>query len=418
MGLTIFGIPQYHVFYKAKGRPKIITQIPIGYLPDFLVLALKYVEAKDINIIDRRVSAPDSFFADKKINITLRPFQRDLVDVFESKTIGVFQAKTGSGKTISFITGIVERGQRTLILAHTKELVDQTIKSIVGVTNISKKEIGIIGGGKYDVKPLSVGTIQTLASYNKNGDDRLDYISDYFGQVVVDETHIVPATTYFDAINSLKAKHKFGFSATPYREDGLTDLIKFGVGPIVHVVPDEAVSPYLIVPTYEQVETDFEFLYFEQSDYQPMISYLSEDYTRNQLILDTAAPELSLSSCFLCQRTSQVHYLASKIPKCAALTSELKKKEREAIMADIKSGKYLHVASTFGLFSTGIDVPGLERLYICAPIQSSIKLKQSAGRLMRQAEGKTSAKIIDFVDNNVGILAGQARKRKKILTNL
>jgi superfamily II DNA or RNA helicase len=57
-------------------------------------------------------------------------------------------------------------------------------------------------------------------------------------------------------------------------------------------------------------------------------------------------------------------------------------------------------------------------LFLCAPMRSEVKLRQSAGRLMRKSEGKTSAKIIDFVDVNNGLLANQARKRAKILTNL
>ena len=87
-------------------------------------------------------------------------------------------------------------------------------------------------------------------------------------------------------------------------------------------------------------------------------------------------------------------------------------------MEKIKEGKVKTIISTYGLFSTGIDVPHLELLLLCAPIRSEIKIRQSAGRLMRLAEGKTSAKIIDFVDTGIDILKYQAKKRRTILNKL
>ena len=87
-------------------------------------------------------------------------------------------------------------------------------------------------------------------------------------------------------------------------------------------------------------------------------------------------------------------------------------------MEKLINGEVSIVISTYGLFSTGIDVPQLEVLLLAAPIRSEIKLRQSAGRLMRLHEGKTSAKIIDFVDVNVDLLKFQGRKRKQILEKL
>jgi superfamily II DNA or RNA helicase len=100
------------------------------------------------------------------------------------------------------------------------------------------------------------------------------------------------------------------------------------------------------------------------------------------------------------------------------LTSKMSKKERKVRMAQLVSGKKRIVVSTYALFSTGIDIPKLEVLFMCAPMRSEVKLRQSAGRLMRKAEGKTSASIIDFVDRKVGLLAAQSRKRANVLKKL
>ena len=100
------------------------------------------------------------------------------------------------------------------------------------------------------------------------------------------------------------------------------------------------------------------------------------------------------------------------------LTSKMTKKKRAETMELVKTGKKCMVVSTYGLFSTGIDIPALEMLYLCSPIKSEIKLRQSAGRLMRKSPGKTQAKIFDFVDKKVSILRNAGYHRKRILNNL
>ena len=85
----------------------------------------------------------------------------------------------------------------------------------------------------------------------------------------------------------------------------------------------------------------------------------------------------------------------------------MSKKERALKMSQLQTGKKRIVVSTYGLFSTGIDLPQLEVLMLCAPMKSEVKLRQAAGRLMRKSKGKRSAIIIDFVDFNVDILKWQ-----------
>jgi len=94
------------------------------------------------------------------------------------------------------------------------------------------------------------------------------------------------------------------------------------------------------------------------------------------------------------------------------------KKKRAEIMKRLKAGKIKVIISTYGLFSTGIDFPSLEVLFLAGPIKSEIKIRQSAGRLMRKAMGKTSAAIIDFHDHKVDLLHSQFLKRKRIIKKI
>ena len=96
----------------------------------------------------------------------------------------------------------------------------------------------------------------------------------------------------------------------------------------------------------------------------------------------------------------------------------MKKKDRKQAILDINNKIKQHVVSTYGLFSTGLDVKHMDTLFMCAPIKSEIKIRQSAGRLMRKAPGKTTATIVDFVDSRVQLLNYQAATRRRILMKI
>jgi len=155
-------------------------------------------------------------------------------------------------------------------------------------------------------------------------------------------------------------------------------------------------------------------------EYIALINDLSDDRDRNALILTTFQLDYKgKHTVFLCNRRNQVEYLTKHLgPQAVFIHSKMKKKERLAAMKDLQTNKKTIVVSTYGLFSTGIDLPKLEVLFLCSPIRSEIKLRQAAGRLMRMAEGKDSAIIVDFVDPKVGLLKTQSYQRKRIFKNL
>lgn len=232
--------------------------------------------------------------------------------------------------------------------------------------------------------------------------------------------HIVAARTYYTTMSKLQAKYKFGFSATPKRDDGLTPVIHFVTGPKIHTVPKSSLIEHLITPSIVFKETEYYYPLLSTQEYQEMISDLSSNHKRNKLIVDTLNNEYLYNNVILlCTRIEQVNQLTEAIGDSAvSLTSDMTKKARAQAIADLNSRVKKHVVSTYGLFSTGIDIPHLDTLFLCAPIKSEIKIRQSAGRLMRKSPGKTKATIVDFVDKQIELLKYQAAKRKRILNAL
>tara|TARA_B100001113_G_C21105320_1_gene620603 strand:- start:723 stop:2087 length:1365 start_codon:yes stop_codon:yes gene_type:complete len=415
MGLQNWGVPRNLKYCNKLSDTSV--EIPIGALGSVIELlkGQNFNITKD-DIIDKRVSnIQSSFFDNLKFTATLRGYQEDIVQSCMKKSIGVVEAMTGAGKTVTFVAMSLRRKEPTLILVNTLELANQTVNAFVKFTNLKAEDIGFVGNGRFEVKPITVGLHQTMA---KLDDVKFNLINERIGQVIGDEIHIIAAETWYNTMSKIKAKYKFGFSATPKRDDGLTEVIHYASGPIIHSVPKEELEDYLITPTVEYINTEYTYPLISTQEYQELIADLSQDKTRNELILDTLKKE-NRPTCLLCLRLSQVDYFQEKLgDKAVSLTSKMTKKARKAVMEKLTKGEVSIVISTYGLFSTGIDVPQLEVLLLAAPIRSEIKLRQSAGRLMRLHEGKTSAKIIDFVDVGVDLLKFQSRKRKQILEKL
>ena len=321
-----------------------------------------------------------------------------------------------SGKTVTFINLICKIKEPTLILVHTRELLNQTIEKLTQFTTIKKDDVGIIGDGKFTVKPISVGLHQTMSRLTN---DKLDKVNRMFGMIIADETHIVAAQTFYATMVNLKAKYKFGFSATPLREDGLTDVIFWATGPHIHKVAQEKLINNIIKPKYKKIVTDYYYPLISTDEYQMMLTDMAENSSRNMLIFETLKDYKGKCICLLCGRTSQVAIFQRKFGKKAvSITSKTAKKLRVERMNMIKDGRVDIIISTINLFSTGIDIPRLEILALCSPFKSKVLVPQCAGRLTRPYPGITEKWIIDFVDNNVELLRIQSYQRKRILNQV
>jgi type I site-specific restriction endonuclease len=186
-----FTIPN-PLFFKLEsmGKPTWATPKKLEYYtetPTELIIPLGGAQ----NLTNMGLQVIDERFENKTpINIkftgTLRGYQEEASKAIMGKTIGTLQATTGSGKTIIAIHAICERKQPTLFLVHTLDLANQFIERVAQFTDYKKESVGFIGNGKYNVKPITVATLQTIV---KLSDKKIEEINNYFGQVFVDEVH-------------------------------------------------------------------------------------------------------------------------------------------------------------------------------------------------------------------------------------
>ena len=354
-----------------------------------------------IQVIDhRRVLEPIDF----RFNGKLRPYQQKAVDAVLARDSGVLEASTGSGKTVMALATLANRKQPTLILVHTKELLNQwclRIRSFLGI------EAGTIGNGKFDIQPVTVGTVQSVRKH-------LDTLPQQFGFLVVDECHRTPSSTFTECCEAFDAKYLLGLSATPFRRDGLSKVIFLYLGNRVHRVDPEQLRNIgaVLKPEIVTVETGFRYNY--QDDYSKMVSALTCNEQRNHLIVETLkANQNGGTALVVSARIAHLELLANGLSGngVAVLTGQTPAKEREQIVADLAQGKIKVLFSTLSLISEGFDQTGLHDLFIVSPIKYHGRLIQTVGRVLRPETGKLP-RVFDFVDLNQPVLRVQARKRQ------
>jgi superfamily II DNA or RNA helicase len=418
LGKSVFGLEKNLFFYEEHADS---IDVPVGFVPellDFLPVAPK-------DLIDGRFEAPP--IVNWKFNGKLRPYQEKAVVAMMDKTIGVVQAPTGSGKTVMIVDYVIRRKQPTLVMVNTIELANQMIKNFVKFTNKKEDDIGFIGSGIWKVRGITICILQTMCRLSKT---EFRFLSNSFGQIIVDETHIIPARTFYDVIKNLDAKYKFGLSATPERDDGLTPVIHWATGPTICEVTLNDVKDKIVIPTVRKIKTTYYFPLWSSDEYAMMVDDLIDDGDRNKLILETVDEYKGKQIVILTTRVKHAIFLAEQLRKkkykADYLVSRtphptkrdkfkaMPKKQRAAVIDNLNNGKTKIVVSTFSLFSTGIDIVGLEVLLLAGPTRSKVKLKQSIGRIMRKSSKKKAPEIVDFQDTQVDLLKGQAYARNSI----
>jgi len=397
--------PKIHAFAFDKNDD--LYWVPRGYIY-FLKHHLKQNKIP-VEVIDRTLLFP------KMRNVDflgkLRDYQELAVnEMVDRYPIGVLEAGTGAGKTVCACGVIARRKQPTLVIVHNKELLYQWEGAI---EKFLDRKAGLIGDGNFKISDITVGIVNSVRN-------KTEELSNKFGQIIVDECHRVASTVFTDALQEFSAKHYLGLSATPYRRDGLGNMIMAYIGPKLHVVDKEMLheTGAVLKPEIKRVFTNFAYNY--RDDYSTMISKLCANDSRNTLISDAVCNDLEQfkdNVLIVSDRVSHCEKIADKLEsrniKCAILHGKIPAKKRSAIVDEVRSGNVQVLISTLQLIGEGFDAPNLSSIHLTSPVKFSGRLLQVIGRVLRPEEGKT-ARVYDYRDPNIGVLNAQGLARDKI----
>lgn len=317
--------------------------------------------------------------------ITLREYQKECVDLIDSKQSGryLIQMATGLGKTATF-THINRKG-RVLVLAHREELITQPIKYYdcpVGIemaSNTSKDE------------DVVIASVQSLAHRLQK------FKKDEFDTIIIDEAHHAAATTYMRILDYFEPRLVLGFTATPNRGDKqrldhifqeiifqrdlrwaiengyLTDIyclrvnVGYDISKVARRMGDFAVGELEEAMNQEAVNNAIKEAYTKYAKGQTLIFATSVKHAQA---------------------------IAEKIDGAVAVTADTKNR---AELIKKFTNREIPVLVNCMIFTEGTDMPLVETVMIARPTQSDSLYTQMVGRGLRLYPGKEKLTLIDLV---------------------
>ena len=346
----------------------------------------------------------------------LTPLQASAATAMLAHDDGVLVAPPGTGKTVIACALIAERKLPTLVLAHSKPLLEQWRAQLATLLNLSSNQIGQKGGGRR--KLTAIVDLAMIQSLKAIGD--LDAFFGDYGLIVIDECHHLPAFSFEAAVRHAPARHFLGLTATPYRRDGLQEIVTMQCGPIRHRIassetPAGEIGLELIVR-----ETGLAFADAAGQPIHEVFRLLVEDEQCTTLVCDDVLAALAEGRrCLVLSQWKQhCHALAERLQSRGVspliLEGGLGKRARAALLAQIEStprGDPLVVIATGQYLGEGFDCPQLDTLFLAFPISFKGRLVQYTGRLMRAHEGKATIRVYDYADVSVPVLRAMHARR-------
>lgn len=364
----------------------------------------------------------------------LREEQSKALSCLLKENTGVLSATTAFGKTVTAAALIATRGVNTLVLVHTKTLLDQWKKSLEEFLDIDHipEDTTHKRGRKKVFSPIGClcstenslhGIIDIAIMQSCISDNEVKSFVRNYGMVIVDECHHVSAFNFEKVLKHCNAKYVYGLTATPIRKDGHQPIIFMQCGPIRYMADaKEQMSKQSFERLLLLRFTNFRLLTDDKTSFAQISQELSSDDIRNKLIVNDIVNALKegRSPIVLTGLTSHVDKLAVMLsPLCrnvvTLIGSETAKEKRmkQSFIQSIPPTDPLVIVATGKYVGEGFDCPRLDTLFLALPISWKGIVAQYAGRLHREYTGKHEVQIFDYVDIRVPMCDIMYRRRLK-----
>ncbi len=369
--------------------------------------------------------------------LKLREYQSDAVaNVYRRIDQGYSEAlielPTGAGKTpvIARLCQLVTKwGMRAVVLAHVKELLEQTYRTIKVID--SALDVGLYSAGLdsrcTDNRIICAGIQSVYKRANEIGRVNI---------VIVDEAHLIPKndnSMYQTFLSDMKKMNDklvlVGLTATPYRTDS---GVIFGEGELFQAVTyrkdvKELIDDGYLSPLRSRngsatiKESELTLNSAGEFDASVQAKLLIEGELLECAIMDIAnkakdrkkilvfCPKIEICNQFadLCRQAF--------CDRVEVVTKDTSDAERAEFIKDFRDGD-LRILVNCQVLTTGFDAPNVDCVILLRATTSPGLYYQMVGRGLRKAPGKKDCLILDYgknIERHGAINAIQVRKSRK-----
>lgn len=364
---------------------------------------------EEANIVPQGIDLP------KNITFKGKPYdyQEAIINKFiDSGANGLISVPCGKGKTFMALNIAVRLGKRFLIVVDKEFLLHQWVGEIKAF--IDGARIGIIQGPVCQVDPakydVTICMIQTICSR-----DFPEGTFSGYDLAIFDECHHLGAAHFSQTLKKIQTPKLLGLSATLIRDDGLTKVFEWFLGPPVYWEktrePDETVTVRSVKfstkdPSYNQEQTDYK----GELVMARMLTQIVECEERNKMIvklLRELVKNPHRKVLVLSERIGHLRCIETMLGtgvKIGYYIGGMKEEVRE------KGAKETNILlASYSMASEAMNIKELNAVILASPRK---KVEQSTGRILRQRkeDRKVDPVIVDIIDSH-GIYVTQWRKR-------
>lgn len=417
------------------------------FFPRDFFLILDLIKINNINFtIDFAYDFALSDQIDFTKDFTLYQFQQDSVNAWANNlNKGIILLPTGAGKTIISLEIISLLHVRTLIVVPTLVLLEQWKNNLIAHLGLKESDIGEFGGGKQEVKDITIITYDSAHLYVKR-------LRTNFGLLILDEAHHLAGSSYEIIADGYIAPYRLALTATiDPQELSYENLVAKGFEKVVYSLKPSQLQELDVLINYsiETIKVKLE----NQEEYDRLIAILQNYLKRfsynpsippfKQLIFrinkDKEAQEalnayqlakklsfsantklIELERLLRQHRDDKVLIFSDVVSFCEqisknffipCITHRTIKEERQWILEYYKRVKNAKLVVS-KVLDEGIDIPDAKIGIIVVGSGKSRQFIQRLGRIVRQYPGKDKAILYELVSEDT-LEERLANKRKK-----
>jgi len=365
-----------------------------------------------------------------------RDYQHEIIEDCLTNRKGIVRACTGAGKTLAIALLTAKLNKPTIIHVIGLDLLKQFHDLF---SSLFDEPIGFIGNGICNIQRINIASIWTIGralridkkkivsddemsddeQYDDSQADQIIKMLEKTKLHILDESHTATTQTIDAIYKVIDPEHIFGFSGTPFRDDGADLLINGILGEqIINISASRLIKAGHLAQPIIKFITVPKMGGVDLSSYPSVYKdYVVENETRNNLIVNSVQTllEKKYTPLVLFKQIKHgkilLEMIQNRMIKCEMLYGD-DSLDRRTEVKEMLIRKEIDVLLASTIYDLGIDLPILSGLILAGSGKSNIRSLQRIGRVIRKFPGKKHAVIVDCFDQ-IKYLKNHANARCK-----